>query len=71
MSATHPPDGFWSDTYNGHNIAILNHGGGWLVYIDHVLQPRLLFDSADAAVRWLQRKVDRSGARTRELVRSL
>ena len=52
-------EGFWSDTYRGHNIAILNHGGRWLVYLDHVLQHRMLFETAEAAVCWLQRKVDR------------
>ena len=29
---------FWSDSYRGHSIATLNHGSGWLVYLDHVLQ---------------------------------
>ena len=53
------PEGFWSDTYHGHNIAILNHGGRWLVYLDHVLQNRMLFESAEAAESWLQHKVDR------------
>jgi hypothetical protein len=65
MRATDQAEGFWSDTYHGHNIAILNHGGRWLVYLDHVLQHRVLFESADAAVRWLQRKVDRPAAATR------
>jgi hypothetical protein len=34
---------FLSDTYRGHSIATLNHGRGWLVYIDHVLQHNKLF----------------------------
>ena len=59
MQATTQLEGFWSDTYRGHSIAILNHGGRWLVYLDHVLQHRMLFDTAEAAVNWLQRKVDR------------
>jgi hypothetical protein len=59
MRATDQLEGFWSDTYHGHKIAILNHGGHWLVYLDHVLQQRMLFATAEAAVRWLQRKVDR------------
>ena len=59
MQATTQSEGFWSDTYRGHSIAILNHGGRWLVYLDHVLQHRMLFDTAEAAVNWLQRKVDR------------
>ena len=59
MRATTQLESFWSDTYRGRNIAILNHGGRWLVYLDHVLQHRMLFDTAEAAVNWLQRKVDR------------
>ena len=59
MQTTYQPEGFWSDTYRGHNIAILNHGGRWLVYLDHVLQQRVLFETAEAAVSWLQHKVDR------------
>ena len=63
MQAITQLEGFWSDTYRGHNIAILNHGGRWLVYLDHVLQHRMLFDTAEAAVNWLHRKVDRPGSR--------
>ena len=59
MRATRQVEGFWSDTYHGHAIAILNHGGRWLVYLDHVLQQRVQFDTAEAAVSWLHRKVDR------------
>lgn len=50
--------GYWSDTYRGHTIAVLNHHGGWLVYLDHVMQPRLLFATAEAAVAWLRRRID-------------
>lgn len=49
---------FWSDTYRGHSIATLNHGRGWLVYLDHVLQHNKLFASADAAVNWLRKQID-------------
>ena len=35
-------EAFWSGTYRRHPIAILNHNAGWLVYLDHMLQPRLL-----------------------------
>lgn len=59
MQATHLEEGFWAGRYHGRSIAVFNHSGGWLVYIDHVLQPRMLFDSAEAAVSWLQRKIDR------------
>jgi hypothetical protein len=59
MLGTKQSEGFWSDIYRGHTIAILNHGGRWLVYLDHVLQHRMLFATAEAAVNWLQHKVDR------------
>ena len=49
---------FWSDSYRGHNIATLNHGSGWLVYLDHVLQHNKLFASAEAAAAWLKQQVD-------------
>jgi hypothetical protein len=59
---TNGPD-FWSDSYRGHTIATLNHGRGWLVYVDHVLQHNKLFASAEAAVAWLRQQVDVSGRR--------
>jgi hypothetical protein len=65
MQTTRQVEGFWSDTYRGHTIAILNHGGRWLVYLDHVLQQRLLFETAEAAVSWLHSKVDRPEGRRR------
>jgi len=65
MQATYEAESFWSDTYRGRPIAILNHCGRWLVYLDHVLQPRMQFESAEAAVSWLQRKVDRPKVRSR------
>jgi hypothetical protein len=49
---------FWSDRYHGHTIATLNHGNGWLVYLDHVLQHNKLFATAEAAVAWLRRQID-------------
>ena len=64
MRATGQLEDFWSDTYRGHTIAVLNHGGRWLVYLDHVLQHRMLFDTAEAAVNWLQRKIDRPRLRS-------
>jgi len=62
-----PPisEGFWSDTYRGHAIAILNRGGRWLVDADHVLQQRMQFETPEAAVNWLQRKVDKPNQRSR------
>jgi hypothetical protein len=65
MRAATQLESFWSDTYRGRNIAVLNHGGRWLVYLDHVLQHRMLFETAEAAVNWLQRKVDRPTQRRR------
>jgi hypothetical protein len=64
MQATPFGQGFWSDTYRGHAIAILHHGGRWLVYLDHVLQQRMQFETPEAAVNWLQRKVDRPKQRS-------
>jgi hypothetical protein len=65
MRATHHVEDFWSDIYHGHTIAILNHGGRWLVYLDHVLQQRMQFESREAAVTWLQSRVDRPDGRRR------
>jgi hypothetical protein len=59
MQAINTSEAFWSDTYRGHIIATLNHGGRWLVYLDHVLQHKVLFATHEAAVNWLHRKVDR------------
>ena len=60
MQALEHVEDFWSDIYRGRNIAILNRGGSWLVYLDHVMQHRLLFDTAESAVRWLRHQVDQS-----------
>lgn len=61
MQTSKPTDGFWSDSYRGHSIATLNHGKGWLVYLDHVLQHNKLFATADSATAWLREQVDRAG----------
>jgi len=58
MHALKQADEFWSDSYRGRTIATLNHGSGWLVYVDHVLQHNKLFVTAEAAVTWLRRQVD-------------
>jgi hypothetical protein len=58
MHALKPSEAFWSDSYRGRTIATLNHGTGWLVYVDHVLQHNKLFVTAEAAVAWLRRQVD-------------
>ena len=54
---------FWSDTYRGRTIAVFNHGGSWLAYLDHAMQPRVLFATAEAAFAWLRRRVDNSAMR--------
>ena len=58
MQALKQRDGFWSDSYRGHTIATMNHGAGWLVYVDHVFQHNKLFVTAEAAVAWLRNQVD-------------
>jgi hypothetical protein len=63
MHALNQADGFWSDSYRGHVIATLNHGSGWLVYLDHVLQHNKLFVTAEAATSWLRQRVDTSAPR--------
>jgi len=64
MHTTQRPEDFWSDIYHGRAIAVLHHGSGWLAYLDHVLQPRMVFATAEAAVHWLHSKIDRpKGAR--------
>jgi hypothetical protein len=50
---------FWSGTYRGHAIAVLGREQGWLPYLDHALQPRMRFATADAAIAWLKRAIDR------------
>jgi hypothetical protein len=58
MQSTDNVEKFWSDTYHGHTIAVFNHGGSWLAYLDHALQPRMLFVTAEAAVAWLRQRID-------------
>jgi hypothetical protein len=41
---------FCSDTYGGRPIAILNRGSGWHVYLDHVLQHNMMFETAEEAI---------------------
>ena len=65
MQATLQAENFWSETYRGRVIAIMNHCGRWLIYLDHVLQPRMQFETPEAAVAWLQQKVDRPKVRAR------
>jgi hypothetical protein len=58
MQTIEQTEEFWSDTYHGRTIAVFNHGDRWLPYLDHALQPRMIFASAEAAIAWLRRRVD-------------
>jgi hypothetical protein len=49
---------FWSDTYCGRPIAILNRGSGWHVYLNHVLQHSMMFETAEEAIVWLMKRIE-------------
>ena len=49
---------FLSNTYRGRAVAIFNHHGRWLVYLDHVLQQNMAFATAQDALSWLLSRVD-------------
>jgi hypothetical protein len=65
MQTTDHTEEFWSNIYRGRTIAIYNYHGCWLTYLDHALQPRMIFASAEAAVAWLRRQVDAPAPRLR------
>jgi len=48
---------FWSDEYDGRSIAVFNHHGRWLVYLDHVLQ-KAMFATSEDAIAWLTHCID-------------
>jgi len=48
---------FWSETYGGRSIALFNHHGRWLVYLDHVLQ-KSIFATSEDAIAWLTQRID-------------
>jgi hypothetical protein len=48
---------FWSESYGGRSIAVFNHHGRWLVYLDHVLQ-KVIFATSEDAIAWLTRRID-------------
>ena len=54
---------FWSGKYHGRRIAVLQHGDGWLVYLDHVLQHNLVFATAGHPRQWLIKRIDQQCAR--------
>jgi hypothetical protein len=49
---------FMSDVYRDRSIAILYRHGRWHVYLDHVLQHKVVFATAEHAVAWLRARVD-------------
>jgi hypothetical protein len=56
---THSPDAdFWSDQYRDRPIAILYRHGRLHVYLDHVMQHNLAFESGRDALAWLIRRID-------------
>jgi hypothetical protein len=48
---------FWSDEYGGRAIAVFNHHGRRLVYLDHVLQ-KMVFATPEHAIAWLTNRID-------------
>jgi hypothetical protein len=53
-----PAADFWLDEYRGRPIAILNRNGRLHVYLDHVLQHNVVFESSRDALAWLMGRVD-------------
>ena len=49
---------FVSDVYRDRPIAILHRNGRWDVYLDHVLQHKVAFATAEHALAWLVARVD-------------
>ena len=49
---------FWSETYGGRSIAILNRCGRLHVYLDHVLQHNVVFENGPDALAWLVQRID-------------
>ena len=43
------PQGFWSGTYLGRHIAMLQHQGAWQVYLDQMFQDTSRFETAEEA----------------------
>ena len=53
-----PDQDFWSDVYRGRHLAVFNHNGRWHAYLDHIIQPNVVFATAENALRWLAARVD-------------
>jgi hypothetical protein len=43
--------------YDGRSIAVFQHHGRWLVYLDHVLQ-KAVFATSEDAIAWLTQRID-------------
>jgi hypothetical protein len=48
---------FWSDVYSGRSIAVFQHHGRWLAYLDHVLQ-KAIFATSEDAIAWLTQRIE-------------
>jgi hypothetical protein len=57
----HSPE-FWAGNHRGRPIAIFHREGRWHVYLDHALQYNVLFGTAQEAIAWLTRRIDRDEA---------
>jgi len=56
---TQCPDGeFWSAEYRERPIAVLYRHGRMHVYLDHVLQHDVVFESGPDALAWLVQRID-------------
>jgi hypothetical protein len=49
---------FLLEIYGGRPIAILNRGGRWHVYLDHILQHNAVFATGEQAFTWLKHRID-------------
>ena len=49
---------FWSAVHGGRAIAILNHYGRLLVYLDHILQHNVVFAEREDALAWLIERIE-------------
>ena len=49
---------FWSETYRGRPISILNRYGRLHVYLDHVLQHNVVFENGPDALAWLVQRIN-------------
>ena len=50
-----------SEIHAGREIAMLGHAGGWLVYVDCVMQQNRVFATKEDARAWLVRQIDGRG----------